>query len=227
MPARILAVLAVPIVFCSPRLTFSQRVTVQQPVFRNFSVGTTVSVPDRGRAFLGRVARAGASRKSFGPFHPGSSLGFSHSHSGMSVGVTIHDFEEMDRRLLSQSPYRRHASGNIRLGRNAEYAYQSLMHRQTMAEMPSRLRSRLGAGISSGGHQRSGTALRMSRAAIRPEKPVPNRADYYYSRGLKAERRGADSIARIYYRLAAKRGSASARAKLAAKNVAATTAGRN
>jgi hypothetical protein len=88
----------------------AQNVTVQQPVFRNFSVGTTVSIPDRGGAFIGGVKRAGSSRKSFGPFRSGSSIGLFRDYSAASTHVTIHDLGEMDRRILQQAN-RRPSSG--------------------------------------------------------------------------------------------------------------------
>src|SRR5207244_3656119 len=40
--------------------------TVQLPTFTFFSVGTTVSVPDQGAAFLGGVNRASQGRNEFG-----------------------------------------------------------------------------------------------------------------------------------------------------------------
>jgi hypothetical protein len=78
------------------------RVTVQQPVVEQLSVDTVVSVPDRGRMFLGGTSSAGASRQEFGPLPWGTSTGRSLSSRGLDVGVFIHDFEAMDAELLSQ-----------------------------------------------------------------------------------------------------------------------------
>jgi hypothetical protein len=74
---------------------------IQQPVVGVNSVQTVVSVPDRGSAFLGGVSRARSSSNHFG-FSPfGSSVGGGVSNSSQRVFVTIHDFEEADRQLLS------------------------------------------------------------------------------------------------------------------------------
>lgn len=82
--------------------------TVQLPTFSFFSVGTTVSVPDRGSAYLGGIKRAATGRNEFGvpmlPFRPFKNTGIGREVSASSVHVTatIHDFEAMDEFLLSQ-----------------------------------------------------------------------------------------------------------------------------
>ncbi|MBL8848383.1 MAG: hypothetical protein JNG89_01810 [Planctomycetaceae bacterium] len=80
--------------------------TVQQPVVEQFSADTVVSVPDRGRLYLGGVGSAGATRKAYGPIPSGSASGRFTSGSSLDVGVFIHDFEAMDELLLSR-PTRR------------------------------------------------------------------------------------------------------------------------
>ena len=113
---------ALVVLILSPQAGFAQ-LTVQQPVFGVNSVATTVSVPDRGRAHLGSISRARDSRTSFGPFRPGTSIGLDREHSGMSVGVYIHDFEAMDRYLLNQGNPVRDPSG---LSGNARHAWDQL-----------------------------------------------------------------------------------------------------
>lgn len=78
----------------------AQQFTVQQPVFREFTAGTTVSVPDRGRAFIGGVSRGVTGRTTTGPFRSGSGTGFEYENSSVSAHVWIHDFEELDRQAL-------------------------------------------------------------------------------------------------------------------------------
>lgn len=78
----------------------AQQVSVQQPVFGQFSAGTTVSVPDRGRTFIGGVSRGASGRITTGPFRSPSATGFEYSHSSASAHVWIHDFEELDRQAL-------------------------------------------------------------------------------------------------------------------------------
>ncbi len=102
----------------------SAQLTVQQPVFGVNSVTTTVSVPDRGRAHLGSISRARDSRTSFGPFRPGTSTGLDREHSGMSVGVYIHDFEAMDQYLLNRGSSPGDASPQLTGG--ARHAWELL-----------------------------------------------------------------------------------------------------
>ncbi|MDG2127225.1 MAG: hypothetical protein P8K08_04470 [Fuerstiella sp.] len=83
---------------------FAQRITIQQPVVSQFRVSTMVSVPDRGSTFLGSVSRAGSSRLTTGPFRSGSSVGRYTDYNGARVSVYIHDFEELERQLLADSP---------------------------------------------------------------------------------------------------------------------------
>lgn len=82
----------------------SAQVTIQRPVFEQFSIGTTVSVPDRGRIQLGGIKRATSFRRQYGFFQPGSSIGHSRSYTGMSAGVYIMDLAEMDRMILGYDP---------------------------------------------------------------------------------------------------------------------------
>lgn len=78
--------------------------TLQQPVIERFGVNTTVSVPDRGRTLLGSISRAQSFRRQRGFFQPGSTIGYSRSHTGLSVGVHIIDLREMDRMILGYDP---------------------------------------------------------------------------------------------------------------------------
>lgn len=80
----------------------SAQATVQQPVVEQFSAGTVVSVPDRGRMFLGGVGSAGAMRRDYGPIPWGTASGRFTSGSSIDVGVYIHDFESIDAALLAE-----------------------------------------------------------------------------------------------------------------------------
>lgn len=84
----------------SMQSAFAQQ-TVQQPVVEVISAETVVSVPDRGRLFLGGVGSAGATQKSYGPLRWGTATGRFSSQSSLDVGVFIHDFRSMDEYLLS------------------------------------------------------------------------------------------------------------------------------
>ena len=197
-------------------VAFAQRATVQQPVIRRFSVGTTVSVPDRGRAFLGGVSRAGESRKSFGPFRPGTATGLFREHSGISVGVTIHDFDEMDRFLLNRKLY----SGRMPLGKslagNAEHAYKSLIGRHVGTGFAGSASSRLRRNRRSERMVSSAisTVQRSGRTPVRDHRAGLDLGHRFFALGLRAERRGKSSIARLHYKTAAKYGSSAAAKRL-------------
>ncbi len=78
---------------------------IQLPTFQNFSMSTTVSVPDRGSVYAGGVGRSYRSSARRGlpllpPSRRVSSAGT--SASGVSVHAWIHDHEEMDRQVLNE-----------------------------------------------------------------------------------------------------------------------------
>ncbi|MEX2142325.1 MAG: hypothetical protein WD894_23855 [Pirellulales bacterium] len=87
---------------------------VQLPSFRVFSLSTTVSVPDRGSAYLGGISSSSTGRRERGlpglshvpfagrPFGNRTIAGHTRT-SGVSVGAYIHDFEAMDEDLLRQA----------------------------------------------------------------------------------------------------------------------------
>lgn len=98
---------------------WAQDLAVQQPVVRQFGVGTSVSVPDRGRAYLGGVRKGAMGTNRYGgPFRSGTNSGLEHSNSSMSVSVYIHDFEAMDEALLNAAENR--SAGNRSPGNHSE-----------------------------------------------------------------------------------------------------------
>jgi type II secretory pathway component GspD/PulD (secretin) len=91
---------------------------VQLPTFQFFTVQTTVSVPDRGAAYLGGVSRAASGRASRGvPFlgkAPGlgrlgrnDAFGSTISTSGASLSATVIDHREWDKAVLAEAAKRR------------------------------------------------------------------------------------------------------------------------
>jgi hypothetical protein len=105
----------------------------------------------------------------------------------MNVGVWIHDFEEMDRRLLGSAPAARQSRPP--LGGYAARSYQNLTR---------------------------ASAVRPA-SPPREQSAVPDpaaKADRHYQLGLSAEARGAAGVARLHYRTAARHGSALARERL-------------
>jgi hypothetical protein len=81
----------------------AQQITVQQPQQQVFEVGTVVSVPDRGSAFLGGVRSAASGRNSAFGIPGNVGAGGTISGATSSVHVTIHDFEAMDAALLREA----------------------------------------------------------------------------------------------------------------------------
>ena len=81
--------------------------TVQLPTFSFFTVQTTVSVPDRGGAYLGGINRGRDSSiaRGFGPLQ-NRAIGGDRLASGASVHARIIDFEEIDRMLLAAAARR-------------------------------------------------------------------------------------------------------------------------
>ena len=124
-----------------PAMAVAQEITVQQPVVGVHGAQTSISVPDRGTAFLGGVSRAGASRSSYGPLRSGTSTGMFRDRSSFSVSVQIIDLQAMDEAMLEEArASRRDASP---LSGQAGHAYQSLLDRhgrreETLAPVPLR-----------------------------------------------------------------------------------------
>ena len=94
---------------------------VQLPTYQSFSVGTTVSIPDRGAAYLGGVTRGAWSSSSRGvpglSQIPGVNRLFTNRGIGSSVSsthayatATIIDQAEMDRMVLAEAAARRGVS---------------------------------------------------------------------------------------------------------------------
>ncbi|MDO4571073.1 MAG: hypothetical protein Q4D38_11855 [Planctomycetia bacterium] len=110
--------LAFLLTLCAASLLYAQ--TVQLPTFEHFDVSTTVSVPDRGAAYMGGIQRAASGGSERGtpilPFR-NRSFGSDMSASGVQTSVYIHDFEAMDEEILnSPSGTNLGARRNFRLG---------------------------------------------------------------------------------------------------------------
>jgi hypothetical protein len=166
---------------------------VQLPTFRVFSMSTTVSVPDRGSAYLGGVTSSSTSRRERGlpglghvpiagrPF--GNRSISSHTRAGgVSVSAHIHDFEAMDEALLRQ------AGAAVR-------------------RAPVATHSRDVAGRS------SITDLRRQNTADQRAERTAARRDFDH--GLELLNRGRPDMAKVYFRQAARRGDAELRAEIA------------
>jgi hypothetical protein len=111
-----------------------QQFTVQEPSFENFGVGTTVSVPDRGRSSVGGVRRSASARAMYGPVRTGHSLGLSDRGTGLSIQARVHDQAEMDRAALDAADNARKARNDVRLSDTAEHAYETLRTRRAVRD---------------------------------------------------------------------------------------------
>ena len=183
---------------------FAQRITVQQPVVETFSVDTVVSVPDRGRLFLGGIGGSASSTSDYGFAPGGSSVGGFTTHSGMDVGVYIHDLDAMDEFLLSQPT--RFNTSRVQPATPASRAWSSL----TSSEDRQRRRS---SARSDATHASTPTPQ------VGPPRTNDNgeQAAFYLEKAKTAEARGKDAVATICYRMAARYGSKTAQLKLAAR----------
>jgi hypothetical protein len=180
------------------RLVLAQHIAVQEPIFETFGVGTTVSVPDRGRASLGGVSRSASSRSTygFGPFRS-ANLGLSQSSSNVSVGVYIHDLDAMDKQVSGEARKRTgRSAGRAAEPGSAEYAYETLRS----ATMPEK-RDLSGSGIS---------AAAKSKSTLQAAASGPS-ADRLMKLAREAESKGKRGLALAYLRGARDAGSKAAR----------------
>lgn len=199
-----LPILGLPLCL-SPGRALAQAVTVQQPAVGVFSVDTVVSVPDRGRMFLGGVSSAGSQRLSygFGPLRQSSSSHFASSGSA-DVGVYVFDFEAMDQALLNQSPARATAATSVPHSED-DWLYQERRHpvaAQSGGASTATARNVARAGPSAHGPPETGDATQL--------------AAFYLERGRSAESKGKSGAAAICYRMAVKYGSRDAADRLTA-----------
>ena len=159
-----------------------QRVTVQLPTFRQFSMTTTVVVPDRGGVYLGGVNRARRHASSFGtPLFPGRhrGRGGQTAASGVSVHAWIHDLEAMDRAVLNEW-----AAANKRRSPQVQRVPE------TLPEPPDPPRKTIGE-------------LKKIQQAADLAKQRQAIADF--QAGKRVQEQGKPKVARIYYQMALRR----------------------
>ncbi|MFN0055762.1 MAG: hypothetical protein ACKV0T_26765 [Planctomycetales bacterium] len=177
----------------------AQQVTVQQPTFEAFGVGTTVSVPVGGRTTIGGVGRSASSSSNFGPFRNNTNFGRSTQGSNLSVSATIHDFDLLDRQALDAAGGSRSRRKHKPLDPRAEHALRSLLERD---------------GQTTEKASREPTGGNVARTDPDSE-PAALSGDELLRRGLKAEASGQRGVALAFLRQARERGSGSARDELA------------
>ena len=191
----------------------AQGVTVQQPTFSSFSVGTSVLVPDQGSAFMGGITRSATGVNEFGvpglPFFPfrSRSIGQDQSAMGVSTHVFIHDFDAMDRMLLGGMPG----------------AVTSVP--RSMGPLPEGV---VGPAVSPRAGNLAGQwqakpaspALNLATEQARRAAEQQTRADEaeaFFDRAAQAEADGKPAVAKIYYQMAARRASGDLKQQALAK----------
>jgi len=199
--------------FGGSALAQQQATAVQLPTYSFFGLNTTVSVPDRGAAYLGGIKRAASGRNEFGvpmlgklPFFgrpfANRSIGMERSASHMHVTATIHDFEAMEEALLGQP-----VSGYASAGPRGLTTPAAALGHMVLPRDPRQGQSwRLQVPEPVLGSNAPGTGLAGVQA-----RPTPGPdghlydAQGYFERGRAAEAKGKAGVARIYYQMAARR----------------------
>jgi hypothetical protein len=176
----------------------AQQVTVQLPSQQVFSVGTTVTVPDRGEALLGGVSRASTGSNNrgtpllgkipgTGPLFRSRGIGQSMGASNVSVRATIIDQQEMDEAVLAEAAARRGATGDSLTARQSAF-----------------LSHNMGGPLAT-----EAPATRIVHFTPTPALPARENPEAegkeLLQRGQQAEADGKISAARIFYRMAARR----------------------
>jgi hypothetical protein len=201
---------------------FAHAQVVQLPTYQVFSVGTTVSIPDRGAAYLGGVTRGGWSSSSRGV--PGLSqipgvnrlftnrgIGSSVSSSHAYATATIIDHAEMDRMVLAEAAARR---GEVIVATETDHraAYLS----EHVARTPKATEA-----MSLVAHRAESPNPAARIAAARAERDTRMLA--YVRRAELAEAAGSFGAARCCYNVLAREGNDEQK-QLAARRLAALTA---
>jgi len=165
--------------------------TVQLPSFSFFTVNTTVSVPDRGGAYLGGINRArdGSVARGIGPLQ-NKAIGGDRLASGASVHATIIDHDEIDRALLAAAARR---SGTAIDPADAKAA--ALSKHIGVGPAPA-----IGAVSEAAG---SVAAIKAQNAAAADERT--SEAAQMFAKAQQAEADGKPASAKIFYQMVVRR----------------------
>jgi len=186
---------------------FGQGTAVQLPTYSFFSTATTVSVPDRGRAYLGGIKRAATGRNEFGaPLMPfkNRAIGTERSASNMHVSVYIHDFQAMDEYLLSQP--------------TASNPYGLQPHRGSLVgPTPKQWQPRASLPQTPSGGPAAMSVADLRAKHLRQQQTRQEEAVDFFQRGKNAEASGKANVARIFYQMAARRATGALKDQVAAR----------
>ena len=173
--------------------------TVQLPTFRFFSVNTTVSVPDKGAAYLAGISRAsdGSAARGVGPLRS-RATGSARSASMMSVHATIIDHGELDRAVLAEARRHREASAADPSLAIAKFL-SSHIARQAQPSPESQTEGAGSRPIGSLADVRGQVALQAQQRDAE--------AAAWLAKAENLEVEGKANVAKIYYQMVARRAS--------------------
>ena len=183
---------------------------VQLPTFEMFSLSTTVSVPDRGSAYLGGVNRAssGSTRHGLpggGRLFGNRGIGSSRGSSGVHVRATIIDHQELDRAVLAQAAARRNRADRVsRVDRRAGYLARNVARNDLRPSSDPPPRS-----------LPSVEQIRRRNELARAEREAE--VVFFFEKGQKAEAAGKRNVAKIFYQMAARRAHGALKSRLMAR----------
>ena len=199
---RTIVAAAVLAVSCSVQGVRAQ--SIQLPTFEFFGVRTTVSVPDRGGAYLGGVKRSAYGSSSHGvpglggPLFRNRGVGRSQSAGGASVSATIIDHAEWDRAVLAEGAARRRARLD-QLGfaeRRAEYL-SGHVARNDRPQPATDRREPTRSALPTADEIRRRNELAQ---ALRADEAVR-----FYEKGRVSLAQGKANVAKIYFQMAQRR----------------------
>ncbi|MEK6235274.1 MAG: hypothetical protein N2C14_11245 [Planctomycetales bacterium] len=183
--------IAFVLAFAAADLAFAQATSVQLPTFSFFTVNTTVSVPDSGTAYLGGIKRSSQGRAEFGsPLGPKNrAFGQQTSASGVSVTARVIIHEEEEAKLLGG------LAPSFPISQSGWDRRMQLVRNQPVAAPPAR------AGLD----PRSGSLAEIRQQKETAQDAQQQKALGYFARGQEAEVKGKANVAKLYYKMAAKR----------------------
>ncbi len=153
--------------------------TVQLPSFSSFGVDTTVIVPDRGAASLGRNSRMATGGTDVNGIPRQRAIGLNRQTGGQQVMAQIHDPREADAALLNQAGGPR-AAGKGRAVPSSASAPRA------------------------GTDQALGSVVELERRRAESQSSAQREAYAAFEKGRQAQAAGKNSVAAVYYRTAAK-----------------------
>jgi hypothetical protein len=160
--------------------------TVQLPSFSSFGVDTTVVVPDRGAASLGRNSRMATGGTDVNGIPRQRAIGLNRQTGGQQVMAQIHDPREADAALLNQAGGPR-AAGKDRAVPSA-------------VSVPR-------AGVD----EALGSVVELERRRAESRFAAQRVAYAAFEKGRQAQAAGKNAVAAVYYRTAAKQADATLR----------------